>query len=288
MDESGQTADVPDPDYNYVGQCRDRVNKAVPNLWESVRLKHLSDACREDAEAGIDMHYGELNAGIGFEGLVNLIKQSNGLGAFNPTTDLGGSLTIANYVANAMGYSDYKDLLFDFSPEGIFSAVDVKNALVAPEIYADTAKRLPVLAKFGFLGGVATQETSMEDPEFSSGSDEDLSEYINTPNEEVRQTTQESSVAPDSPITPASPTTTNNDMDSFYKDAEKEMGVTQSVQQEVSSTKPVFTDKDRENYAYPIVTILLNQLSQFTGKNLKPLAPQMIENAKALLKNLGY
>lgn len=287
VDEFGKTTDVPDPDYNYVGQCRDRVNKAVPNLWESVRLKHLSDACREDAEAGIDMHYGELNAGIGFEGLVNLIKQSNGLGAFDPTTDLSGSLTIANYVANAMGYSDYKDLLFDFSPEGIFSAVDVKNALIAPEIYADTAKRLPVLAKFGFLGGVATQETSMEDPEFSSGSDEDLSEYINTPNEEARQVTQEQPIISDTPITPVS-FTTNNDMDSFYRDAEKEMGIDKQVYQEVSSTKPIFTDKDRENYAYPIVTILLDQLSQFTGKNLKPLAPQMIENAKALLKNLGY
>ena len=127
-------------------QCRDRVNK-VPGLWNKVRLKHLkSDEAREDAESGTNMHYDELNEGIGFQGLAAMTKLCNGMGGFNPVEDLGDSLKIANYVAGCMGYSDYKELLFDFSPNGIFSTRDVCSALSDPASYAASVdKRLPLL-----------------------------------------------------------------------------------------------------------------------------------------------
>lgn len=164
-DEEGQ---VTHPDYVFVTQCRDRVNK-VPGLWNKVRLKHLkSDEAREDAESGTNMHYDELNEGIGFQGLAAMTKLCNGMGGFNPVEDLGDSLKIANYVAGCMGYSDYKELLFDFSPNGIFSTRDVCSALSDPASYAASVdKRLPLFVKYGFMGAGSVEE----EPDIPTGED---------------------------------------------------------------------------------------------------------------------
>ena len=98
----------------------------------------------------------------------------------------------------------------------------------------------------------------------------------------VEEDTQPSQViSNESSITASSPL---NDMQEFYRNAERQIDNTKNNR----GSRPVFTDEDREKYAYPIVTIILEQMSQTMGKNLRPLAPQMIENAKALLKNLGY
>lgn len=139
---------IVDPRFTFVSQCRSRVNNAVPgaNLWEQVRLKHLPKEFREEAERGINKHYGQLNEGIGFEGLIHCIDSSIDL-----TSALKQSAVIADMVASRMGYANYKDLLFDLSPEAIFSTVDIINALKGSADYFNKEKRLPLFAKYGLL-----------------------------------------------------------------------------------------------------------------------------------------
>lgn len=165
---------VSDPDYMFISQCRDRVNNAVPNLWEKVRIKH----CKKDLTTGEPITtYGNLNEGIGFEGLANMTRHTNGLGDFNPAENLGQSADIANYVARCMGYADYKALIFDFSPEGIFSARDVVNAIQTPGSFQNKAKVLPLHAQFGFIGGI---EDEVSDPVSDRSYDEDLVDLEDT------------------------------------------------------------------------------------------------------------
>lgn len=143
---------VDDPDYKFIAQCRDRVNDAVSGLWEKIRIKHLiNDEMREDAISGRDKHYGCLNPGIGFQGLASLMRQSVGKGEFTPDC-LALSGQIADFVAQKMGYSNYKELLFDFSPKGIFSSRDIINAIRDPKTYSNLQKRLPLFSDFGILG----------------------------------------------------------------------------------------------------------------------------------------
>lgn len=145
---NGETVD--DPDYTFVAQCRARVNDAVPgaNLWEKVRLKH----CKKDTTTGEPITaYGNLNEGVGFAGLANLTKLSTGNGEFNPTSDLGKSKVIADFVAQKMGYSDYRELLFDFSPDGLFSSRDVVNAITNPSSFKNKRKVLQQFYKYGLL-----------------------------------------------------------------------------------------------------------------------------------------
>ena len=139
-------------DYDFVRQCRDRVNEASAGLWEQVRLKHLSDENRRDVETGTNKHYGELNAGVGFAGLAELTKSTVSGEPFNPQADLRKSFDIANYVAGCMGYSSYKELLFDFTPNGLFSIKDIVNAIGNPASYQDLKTRLPLYDEFGMLG----------------------------------------------------------------------------------------------------------------------------------------
>lgn len=151
---------VPNPDFTFVSQCRARVNDAVPgaNLWEKIRLKHLNKP-KDVPIDEINSAYGNLHEGIGFKGLANLTKQSNGKGEFNPTVDMQSSVDIANFVAQKMGYSNYKELLYDFSPQGIFSSKDVIKAIRDPQSFQDLNKRLPLFAKYGFFGSDAQEES---------------------------------------------------------------------------------------------------------------------------------
>lgn len=167
------TETVVNPDYAFVSQCRARVNDAVPgaNLWEKVRLKHLNKP--KDAPIDeVNSAYGNLHEGIGFRGLANLTKQSNGKGEFNPSIDLSGSATIANFVAQKMGYANYKELLYDFSPNGIFSSRDVINAIRDPQSYQNMSKRLPLFSQYGMFGSEAQEEVEVKYRGDSSFEDE--------------------------------------------------------------------------------------------------------------------
>ena len=150
--DKGVVEQVSHPDYSFVSQCRSRVNDAVPGaqLWETVRLKHLrSESMAEEARNGGNKYYGELNEGIGFQGLASQTKMANGAGAFDPSVDLGGSRAIADYVAQCMGYSNYLELLFDFRKEGLFSTVDIVKALRDHNSFkGDMASRLPMFAEY--------------------------------------------------------------------------------------------------------------------------------------------
>lgn len=288
------------PNYQYVTQCANRVNTTAggDDLWSTVRLKHL----REDAKSQVtpdNPMYDCLEEGIGFKGLVRetLLTTKEGKEAAQGNMDdyikevLGKSGKIADYVASKMGdYSCWQELIYDLSPQGLFSFDDMITAVMDADKYT-MESRLPLYAKLGLLGDMANNDSGLNSSEFGNlddmyGDEEEFgSEGVESnDSENTWGSTRESNFDDEG----FASTSTENDLDEFYKSAEEEMNVIQPSPQEVQNTKPVFTDKDRENYAYPIVTILLDQLSQFTGKNLKPLAPQMIENAKALLKNLGY
>lgn len=169
---------VPDPDYEFVRQCRDRVNGAVPHMWEEVRRKHLSELFTANPEAEelfnqnlaeIKMgtpredcsgngFYGSINNGIGFEGLVQAIARTNGVN-IDFHTSLKTSLDIATYVAvDCMGYTSVYDFLFDMSPSGLFSIDDVVNSIKNPGYFANKEVVLPTFKRFDMLGGGAAMQ----------------------------------------------------------------------------------------------------------------------------------
>lgn len=164
---------VDDPDYTFVSQCRDRVNGASSGLWEKVRVKHLvTEEMREDALNGRDKHYGCLNPGIGFAGFASKIKQSNGKGEFS-SSDLASSGNIANFVAQRLGYSNYREFLFDLSPRGLFSSKDIIDAIRNPATFDDLEERLPLFAEFNMLNADGDSEDTVpsfvESAEFGDG-----------------------------------------------------------------------------------------------------------------------
>ena len=144
-----------DPKFQYVTQCRDRVNKtAGTDLWKDIRVKHLNEAAKE-AYSEDSPQYNELDEGVGFAGLVrDTMLTSDPTLAQNVNMDdiiaqaLSKSGKAANYVATKMGYSCWQDLIFDFSPRGLFSFDDIVNAVLYPEKYSYES-RLPLYAKLG-------------------------------------------------------------------------------------------------------------------------------------------
>lgn len=147
--------------YTYVSQCRNRVNEGGKDLWSEIRLKHLQNQDINNLSEE-DKKYGNLHEGVGFRGLVNLVKQSSGVSNFSPT-DLKSSADFANLVATSMGYTDYRSLLFDLSPAGLFSVKDVVAALENPQKYqSDIKGRFPNMYKFGiFDSGTASGEAEL-------------------------------------------------------------------------------------------------------------------------------
>lgn len=187
---------MPNPDYTFVAQCRNRVNKAVPNLWETIRLKHLAEGYEVTDD---NKWYGHLNEGIGFEGLANEICKTQGK-VLDKQSSLAGSKAIADYVAQQMGYATYKDLLFDFSPEGLFSSDDmifaVKNGAEAYK--AHLKERLPLFEEFGFLdtGEEEEEDTSelLEDDEESPEVNNfDFSNFVE-PTDDYNESVEDTSV----------------------------------------------------------------------------------------------
>lgn len=183
--------------YTYILQCMDRVKTISGNedIWESIRLDHLTEEKAEEAKLGVNKHYGELNTGIGFEGLINLIM-SGKTTTFNHSTSLKKSADIANYVANKMGYSNYKELLFDLTPEGMFSIKDVFMALKDKTYFRDKRRSLPIYSEFADIIDVKsnTQQEYIEETinESELGLDYGFS------NEQVYKTAQEPQIKPNS------------------------------------------------------------------------------------------
>lgn len=177
------------PEFTFVAQCRDRVNSASAGLWNQVRIKHLPEepsTIREEAtriSKGSNINYDDpmyhldqLNPGIGFKGLVEATMATqqgeNVKTVFNPLEDLSESKKIADYIAKAMGYNSYFDLLYDFTPKGLFSIPDMINALNNPQNYqVNFQERLPLFVKYGFMNisaSVDNEEPKEENSSFDS------------------------------------------------------------------------------------------------------------------------
>lgn len=157
--------EILNPDYTFVKQCRDRVNEAVPNLWETVRKKHLISGYTVTDD---EKWYGHLNQGIGFEGLASAVCQTRGI-VLDKETTLKSSLDIANFVANQMGYSSYKELLFDFSPEGLFSSDDmifaIKNGAEAYK--SKLSSRLSLFSEYKLLDDESSESSVESDRDYA-------------------------------------------------------------------------------------------------------------------------
>lgn len=154
-------------DYQYVAQCAARVaeNSDIADMWESVRLKHVSPEIRSRIESNPnDKCYGHLNEGIGFKGLVaeTLATTESGRKNASRIDDyivevLSRSGDIADKVAKAMGYPNgWQSLIFDLSVDGLFSFNDMITAVTEPERYTREF-RLPLHSKLGLLGNDISQ-----------------------------------------------------------------------------------------------------------------------------------
>lgn len=181
---SGNT--ILNPDYAFVKQCRDRVNSAVPNLWETVRRKHLSEGCEITDD---NKWYGYLNQGIGFEGLANAVCQTQGK-TLDKESSLRASMDIANYVANQMGYSNYIDLLFDFSPEGLFSSSDVISAIRnGAEAYRSSlSDRLPLFIEYDLFNNEDEESSNLSESDYYSNPEEYTFDFNDSNRESSSQT----------------------------------------------------------------------------------------------------
>lgn len=176
--ESDPNSSNSEAKYKFVTGCRNRVNDQVAGMWDSVRLKHVQNPEVQEKNP----QYGTLNEGIGFAGLVKCIfSTSSNASQLNCATALSKSKNIADYVAGCMGYSRFQDLLYDFSPKGMFSIQDVINAIADPSSYASNlSSRLPLFERYGFLSDKAEEslnsfeDTDEEDivPESINASDE--------------------------------------------------------------------------------------------------------------------
>lgn len=167
-------------DFQYVAQCRDRVNKSAggEDLWETVRLKHLKPGVVVTAD---EKHYGSLDDGIGFAGLVEAtletIKTKSGnpkqIGDINEyiAKILSRSGKIADAVAKKMHYNSWQELIFDFSKEGLFSFDDMVRAVLEPSEYTEES-RLPLYAKLGMLGNESESVGDMDDDDEQSFDDQ--------------------------------------------------------------------------------------------------------------------
>lgn len=177
------------PEFQYVAQCRDRVNKSAGgmDLWATVRTKHLNDVAKKDYYSTGNSHYNCLDEGIGFKGLIRDTLATSDPNIKSGTVDmnvkiaevLGMSGSVADYVAKCMGYSCWQELIFDFTPQGLFSFDDMVNAVMNPELYQPKA-RFPLYAKLNALDKVGT--TTNRGIEHSSSANNQSSEDIEPTN----------------------------------------------------------------------------------------------------------
>lgn len=147
--------------YAYVAQCRKTVNSKVPGLWDTVRLKHVPNP----DEQTVKPQYGTLNAGIGLEGLIDAMVSTTSR-QVNCVDVLAKSGEIANYVAKCCGYSNFKAMIFDFTPRGLFSVGDIVSA-VKDHSYFSKPDRVKIYEKFNRLDLVFDNAPSSSTPSSS-------------------------------------------------------------------------------------------------------------------------
>lgn len=251
----------------YVGQCLDSCNNAGLS-WN-------------DLLADNDDGSGHLDSRVGFEGYITQLAGKI------PVDSMSLSGQLANrFIREVYGYQGtWRDFVCDFRPEWIVSTVGytadgsknvVQDRLANSFFYKGVLTYHPEEVLGSKLGSLLAYYESNNTNSYEPVNEEIFERDV------VEEDTQPSQVISNEPsIKTSSPL---NDMQEFYRNAERQIDNTKINR----GSLPVFTDEDREKYAYPIVTIILEQMSQSMGKNLRPLAPQLIENAKALLKNLGY
>ena len=185
--KDGKTIWVEDKDYEYVRQCKERVDGKVAGLWETIRLKHLGNRFKDPKgyekmydEAtrteNPNKHYDELNEGMGFKGLARLTKEAAYKGEvlqgktpsftkeFDGEIDLKESMDIANFVAKKLGYKDYKEYLFDFTPKGIFSVDNISDILANKLDVTNYKSRVEAFFTYNFWSSDSNElETNGED-----------------------------------------------------------------------------------------------------------------------------
>lgn len=182
-------------EYYYVEQCVSRIEGAASGLWSQVRRKHLLNPDDESPNT--------LNPGIGFQGLIAETLGTTEQGrAMSPDelmvyakSSFAKSGIAADAMAALMGYDSWRELIYDFSPAGLFDFDDMLRAVQ----YGDGAKyrqdfksRLPVFEERGISESGELQcdeeegsgtpeyveEDGFEDDAFASpGSDDFVSEH---------------------------------------------------------------------------------------------------------------
>ena len=212
-----------DGDFTFVAQCRDRVNTTAGglDLWKDVRVKHLtSDAKAEYSSSNLKEDC--LDPGIGFEGLVDYTlhtdPSNSNVGDISVVIQnaLGQSGDLANIVANEMGYSNWRDLIFDLSPQGLFSFEDMVNAVTNKSDYT-LENRLPIYAKLGLLSKDNEESLGYED----SDEDFDFSNVTATDNnnyDDEEDATQSYNTTPEESFEEQEDYTPENDETGFFSD----------------------------------------------------------------------
>lgn len=164
-------------EFTYVEQCVKRIEKAAPGLWSQVRRKHLLNPDDETPNT--------LVPGVGFQGLIaeTLATTETGRSMSQDQlmqyakTSFAKSGIAANKMAQLMGYNSWQELIYDFSPSGLFDFDDMLRAVQyndSQKYLQDTENRLPVFAARGIsesgelLGGFGDTEPSeyVEEDEF--------------------------------------------------------------------------------------------------------------------------
>lgn len=128
--EANMTSNEKPPECQYVRNCVGEGGKTMGvKLWKSVRTKHTVTPQTAD-----NPQWGTLHEGIGFAGLVKMMMKSGGkfTGENDYLTVLAKSSDIANYVAMKLGYNNWREFIFDFTPTGLFSYEDLESALINP------------------------------------------------------------------------------------------------------------------------------------------------------------
>ena len=132
------------PDSVCVKQCKNRISET--SHIDGLGDKYFEDLARDNG--------GQYPIGIGFPGLVQTAVRTSDPSCSDVTELMQKSLSrsggIANFVANKMGYSCWQELLWDFSPRGLFSITDMINAFFDEEQYA-VPRRLKIMYDLGII-----------------------------------------------------------------------------------------------------------------------------------------
>ena len=173
-DDGTKEAVPSDPIFQYTCQCRERTNENAggSDLWADVRVKHLT----EDAKAVYSESnpcYNCLEDGIGFKGLVRETLKTTGADIDDEGIQriLSKSEKAANYVAVKMGFDNWQDLIFDLSPNGLFSPRDMVKAVMQPQDYS-IESRLPLYSQLGALDNLNETTSTPSEPAYSNTSED--------------------------------------------------------------------------------------------------------------------